>query len=243
MLVGDGRFELAFVTGNGYRTFRTNKIEMFRNGIFLGGQMNQPLDLELLPETHITFVKLEPWAVGVLSGFNFRESLNETVPLQEINNSLYNKLRAYDSCSQMDKIIQLLNATFEVNSKNAHNWKLIQHACSLFDTHYTNFKSTKAQLIANLGLSSRTIEMKFTKSIGLSPQQYAIGIRFRKFTEDLKYATDYLSYTDLTYKHGYFDQAHLNNDFKNYWGFSPKKFAESKTFVTNAQEPFRYYTI
>ena len=243
MLVGDGRFELAFVSGNGYKTFRAHKTDTFKKGIYLGGQMNSSLDLEILPETYITFVKLEPWAVGVISKFNFRESLNETVPLKEINKSLYNKLEAYNPVNQLNNIIQILNSFFEENSKNSQNWKFIKHACSLFDFHYTDFKSTKENLISDLSLSSRTIESKFAKNVGLAPQQYAIGIRFRKFTEELKHTKNSISLTHLAYKHGYFDQAHLNKDFKQYWGFSPKKFAQNKTFITNTQEPFRYYTI
>lgn len=243
MLVGDGRFELAFVSGNGYRTFRNNRTETFHRGIYLGGQMNRPLDLEILPETHITFIKLEPWALGTLSEFNFKESLNETVPLEEINRDLYNKLKIYNPVNQIDKIVQVLSSMLEESSKKTESWKLIKHACSLFDAGYTDFRSAKEKLIFDLELSSRSIETKFAKNVGLAPQQYAIGIRFRKFTEDLEHAKNNFSFTDLAYKHGYFDQSHLNKDFRQYWGFSPKKFAESKTFVTNAEEPFRYYTI
>ncbi len=243
MLVGDGRFELAFVIGNGYRTFRNNKIETFPKGIYLGGQMDKPLDVELLPETHITFIKLEPWAAGILSGFNFKESLNETVPLKEINRKLYNKLAVFHPITQFDKIIQVVNSVLDDHSKSTQDWQLIKYGCTLLDVDYTDFKSAKNKLLSALNLSARTIETKFAKSVGLTPQQYAIGIRFRKFTEELKYAGNGLLLTDLAYKHGYYDQSHLNQDFKQYWGFSPKKLADNKTFITNEKEPFRYYTI
>ncbi len=243
MLVGDGRFELAFVIGKGYRTYRNNKVATFKRGIYLGGQMNKPLDLELLPETHITFVKLEPWAASLLSDFHFKEGLNETVPLREINKSLYHTLAQYHPVAQLDQILKILNNTLDNSSKNLHDWQLVRYGCTLLDGHYTDFKSAKAKLLSDLNRSSRTIETKFAKSIGLTPQQYAIGIRFRNFTEELKFANADGTLTNLAYKHGYYDQSHLNQDFKQYWGFSPKKMSEYKTFVTNGKEPFRYYTI
>ena len=243
MLVGDGRFELALVTGNGYMTYRGDRIDTFRKGVYLGGQMDRPLDVVVLPNTHITFIKLEPWAVGVLSGFNFRDSLNHTVPFEAINTKLYNKLMAYHPIVDLDKILGLLSQELDNTSKANREWELIKHCCTLFDHEYTNFKSAKHKLLSTFSISSRTLEKKFTKSVGLTPQQYSIGMRFRKFTEELKYAENNITLTDLAYKHGYYDQAHLNQNFKQYWGFSPKKLSCNKTFITNAKEPFRYYTI
>lgn len=242
VLVGDGRFELAIVKGNGYRTIRNNNTILIKEGIYLGGQMNQPLDLEILPETHITFIKLEPWTVGFLSGFNFVESLNETVPFNEINPQMHNKLISSIKYRDNEKIIHVLNQELTDLSRATTDWQLIQHCCTIFDNEYSEFSIAKNRILSDTNLSARTIENKFARNIGLSPQQYSSGIRFRKFTEDLK-NTSSTPLTTLALKHGFYDQAHLNRLFKKYWGFSPKKFLLNKTFITDYKEPFRYYTI
>ncbi|MEM9648084.1 MAG: helix-turn-helix domain-containing protein [Bacteroidota bacterium] len=242
-LVGDGRFELAFVQGNGYRTYRAKTVETFRKGIYLGGQMNRPLDVELLPETHITFIKLEPWALSLLSNFNFKESLNHTVPFQEVSKSLYRKLIGLHPIVDQQKILDILSQELEDRAKTNWEWQLIRQACLLFDAQYTDFKGAKTKIVSKFQKSSRTVETKFGRAVGLSPQQYSIGMRFRNFSEELKHTAINIALTDLAYKHGYYDQSHLNQDFKQYWGFSPKQLNRKKVFITNQKEAFRYYTI
>ncbi|SHG29729.1 helix-turn-helix domain-containing protein [Flagellimonas flava] len=243
LLVGDGRFELAFVQGNGYRTYRNNTVETFRKGIYLGGQMDSPLDVELLPETHITFIKLEPWALSMLSDFNFKESLNHTVPFQEVNKSLHTKLIGLHPIMNRKKIINILSQELEDRAKTTWRWQLIREACLLFDAQYPDFKGAKTKIVSKFQKSSRTVETKFGRAVGLSPQQYSIGMRFRNFSEELKHHTNSITLTDLAYKHGYYDQSHLNQDFKQYWGFSPKQLSQNKVFITDQKEAFRYYTI
>lgn len=243
IMVGDGRFELVFVKGNGYRTIRNCKTETFTKGIYLGGQMNQPLDLEILPDTHITFIKLEPWIISILSKFDFRESLNNTVPFEEINKALFNKLKDLDSVIDLNTILNIISQELSNADGEQTNWRILQNCCSLLDTGYIDFKQAKDTYLKDTRLSARTIENKFTKGIGLSPQQYAIGIRFRKFTEELKNNPKKLTITNLSYKHGFYDQAHLNRLFKKYWGYSPNKIPHQSIFITDEKETFRYYTI
>ncbi|MEM9053493.1 MAG: AraC family transcriptional regulator [Bacteroidota bacterium] len=243
-LVGDGNFELAFIHGPGYKTIRDNITELFSSGIYLGGQLNAPLRLEILPETTIIFVKLSPWAMSVLTGFNLSDGLNETIPLKELNLPLFNKLKDYHPLFQTDDLLSVINQELDDAQHGAkRNWQLLQKCCSILNSGYIDFKAAKDLYLKDIGLSARTIETSFSKGIGLTPQQYTIGIRFRKFMDEYEFGTDESSLTSLAYKHGYFDQAHLNRTFKQYWGFSPKKLQSESLFITDERETFRYYTI
>lgn len=241
-LIGDGRFELIFLVGMGYKTIRDGKTETISEGIYIGGQMNLPMNLEIYPNTKLFSLKLEPWAVQLISGFNFSEALNKTVPLIEVNPILNKKLLQYNPEFQMNSIIQELLFFFEEQSKSA-NWNILATCCKILDSGYIDFKNARDNYVDIIGLSTRSIEQKFKRSIGLSPQQYANGIRLRRISEQIKLTSNAENFTKLAYQHGYFDQAHFNRLFKQYWGFSPKLLREEEVFITNSLEDFRYYTI
>jgi len=243
ILVGDGRFEIGFVTGGGYRTIRGNEIKYWGEGIFLGGQLDKSLDLEILPQTKIYFIKVEPWVMGLLSGFHFKGSLNETIPFGVLNPSLNRKLLAFDPHTHMDQILGLLSEAISEAMLRDKDWPLIQQCCLILDHGYIDFKQAKDHYLSKVHFSARSIEQKFSRYIGLSPQKYSRGMRFRNISEELKHGSIHTSLTALAHKHGYFDQAHLIREFKSYFGFTPRYFSDAPIFITNSQEDFRYYTI
>lgn len=243
IMIGDGRFELIFTLGEGYRTIRKQKTAFFGEGIYLGGQLDQPMDLEVLPNTVLIFIKLAPWAVGLLSGFHLKFALNETVPFRELNESLYQQLMAYYPLLEMQNILFLLSNAIDEAIQQQRDWGIIQQCCSILDNTYVDYKTAKDHYLKEAKVSSRTIETRFSRYIGLSPQKYANGIRLRRISEELQHGQKADSYTSLALKHGFYDQAHFIRHFKNYWGSLPKHHLVTPTFITNSSEYFRYYTI
>lgn len=242
-MIGDGRFELVFVCGNGYRTIRGSKIDFFEQGIYLGGQMDRPLDLEVLRHTKLFFIKLEPWTIGLLSSFDLKTALNETVPFGEINSALNRQLSNYDPESEMEKILLALSTSIEMAKLNRRDVNIVRTCCKAIDVGYIDFKNTRDHYLIECGLSSRTMEKKFSRYIGLTPKKYANGIRLRNISEELKYGSPLGNLSELAHKHGFYDQAHFIKYFKEYWGVIPKNIGQSDTFITNSKESFRYYTI
>jgi len=242
-LIGDGRFELIFVSGNGYKTIRGDRVETIRPGIYIGGQMDAPMELEIDPATTLYALKLEPWAAQLLSGFDFREALNKTVDLQHINATLYKELNAYDPSNQMEQIIEKLLIHFENAKAFAKDEKIINACCKILDTGYIDFKQSRDHYLLSTNLTSRSIENKFKHALGVTPQQYANGIRLRRISEAIKLQPKFENFTELSYSHGFYDQAHFNRVFKNYWGFAPKMLPNEEVFITDSKERFRYYTI
>ncbi|TVP45253.1 MAG: AraC family transcriptional regulator [Mongoliibacter sp.] len=84
-------------------------------------------------------------------------------------------------------------------------------------------KSTVQELADLAGVSTRTLELKFKKYVGLTPKTYSRVIRFnaliKQFSESsLKDSCDWVE------KYGYTDQSHLIKDFKDFTGMSPGKY-------------------
>lgn len=70
-------------------------------------------------------------------------------------------------------------------------------------------------------LSQRQFSRRFKDLIGFSPKTYARIVRFESIINSY---SDSPSLTDLSYDKGYFDQAHLNHEFRSLSGFAPTDF-------------------
>lgn len=242
-LVGDGSFELIFVTGSGYRVWHDGVESSCPPGIYLGGQLDKPLSIEVLPGTRLNFFKLEPWAASLLFNFNFKHSLNQTIPVKEFNPVLYSKLSNLDWDEDHDGIRSLLLRTFEEQLHKHPHFNLIRYGCQLLAHNYFDFGAAKEDLIERSGLSSRSVEQKLSQSIGLTPKKFSNMIRIRKVSEEIYHAKDAFALTDLALKHGYYDQAHFIRDCRKYLDLSPKQISPEQCFITDSNESFRFYTI
>lgn len=74
--------------------------------------------------------------------------------------------------------------------------------------------------------SRRQFERVFSELIGQSPKQYLKTVRLQQ-TLHLKKQNQHLSIADLAFIGGYYDQAHLTNEFKLLTGLTPKQYFTS----------------
>lgn len=76
------------------------------------------------------------------------------------------------------------------------------------------------QMARSIYVSNRQLERQFIQRIGLSPKFFARLVRFAK-AWTLKEHNQHLSWTDIAYESGYFDQMHMIRDFKQFSGVNP----------------------
>ncbi|GAB5550819.1 MAG: hypothetical protein Sapg2KO_04100 [Saprospiraceae bacterium] len=242
-LVGDGCLELVFVHGNGYRTRFGNRTQMWGEGIYIGGHLDQQLHLDILPKTYLTIVKLEPWAACLISNFDFRKTLNQTIPLQDVNKHLHKKLMLKNTSAFNNSMLHTLYQEMEQNRTQSRDLKLIQHVSQVLENNYQEFKYYKKELLKNIKISSRSLETKFGQSVGLTPLKFSNTIRFRKAIEQIYHFSNEVSLVHLAYQHGYFDQSHFIRTCRSVTGIPPSKISEENCFLTDHRDTFRYYTI
>jgi AraC-like DNA-binding protein len=78
-------------------------------------------------------------------------------------------------------------------------------------------------LLEGMNISERQLERRFQAKVGLSPKQLARIIRFQKIFA--AYERNPLgSWISLAYECGYYDQAHLIRDFKEFSGQNPSSY-------------------
>jgi len=82
-----------------------------------------------------------------------------------------------------------------------------------------------ARLAIDLNLSTRSLERKFDETVGLSPKSLARVIRFDHIKNELILKPQ-TPLTALSFRFGYFDQAHFIHDFKQFSGEIPSIFKQ-----------------
>jgi AraC-like DNA-binding protein len=82
---------------------------------------------------------------------------------------------------------------------------------------------TVDDLADRTGLSKRSIQRLFREYVGIPPKWVIRRYRLHELIERLE-AGDPLNWPDLALELGYFDQAHLINDFRAITGYSPEDY-------------------
>jgi AraC-like DNA-binding protein len=84
-------------------------------------------------------------------------------------------------------------------------------------------------LVAELNLSPRQLERHFLTHVGLSPKLFSRIVRFDRAVRDLP-SRGAMTWSDFALAHGYTDQAHFINEFREFAGVSPTAYeAETGT--------------
>lgn len=78
------------------------------------------------------------------------------------------------------------------------------------------------------GYGERYLEKQFKEHVGMTPIRFARTTRMLHFIKCLQSPGRSQTLTTQAYKSGYFDQAHLNHDFKKLTGMTPSAFASER---------------
>jgi len=84
-----------------------------------------------------------------------------------------------------------------------------------------------AALAAELGWSRRRLVMRFREHVGLPPKRYARILRFQHALELLIRNGSRLA--DVALECGYYDQAHMNRDFRLFAGVTPTEWLAARS--------------
>jgi AraC-like DNA-binding protein len=88
--------------------------------------------------------------------------------------------------------------------------------------HETEIK-TVDDLVNRIGIGKRSLQRLFNEYVGASPKWVVRRYRLHELIEKFN-SGDQLDWPQLALELGYFDQAHLINDFKSIVGYSPAKY-------------------
>lgn len=83
---------------------------------------------------------------------------------------------------------------------------------------------TVAELSARAGMTARSLQRLFSQYVGVSPKWVIRRYRLQELLERM-HSGERLDWARMAAELGYFDQAHLINDFKSITGYTPTEYA------------------
>jgi AraC-like DNA-binding protein len=88
------------------------------------------------------------------------------------------------------------------------------------------------RLSGQIGYSQKHFIDLFRRQVGVSPKQYLKVMRFQKAICAIE-ENEVIHWNRIALESGYFDQAHLIHDFKQFSGFTPNEYLRRKTSALN----------
>lgn len=198
----------------------TQAIFISPHGSRVGGALIQPCDIPILQPGDYFGIRFYPGALRLFFNLDLSDITDQLVDHTYLPCRLFNELH--------DRIYELQG--FDERAQLCERW-LLQHyeprAATPFDQAlsliYQAFGNIKvSQLAAMVGWSSRHLNRMFQLHTGLNTKTFAQTIRVQHACRDL-FAAPADSLAAAT-RLGYFDQAHLLNDFKKRFLSSPGVF-------------------
>lgn len=151
--------------------------------------------------------------------------VNKTVDLSAINYPPWKELSDHlDQFEGFSKFVKSIEKSFinhlNGTTKEQTDCRIIEEFLKVKDINIMEFCKTNQ-------ISLKKLERIFKKYIGITPKGFKEIIRFEQSPKDVLYSSD-SSLTDISYKHGFYDQAHFGKVFKNYTNYSPRNFQSDK---------------
>jgi AraC-like DNA-binding protein len=178
----------------------------------------------LMVEASANFVgvRFKSGKANMFLNFNASELTDQKTGLQNIagreGSILIEKLSDAGSLSEK---IEMLNANLSCWFRHNKNDVRIDYVVQkIIDSQGSVSISSCCH---SLGLSRQHLARLFQEYVGIGPKQFARVIRFQALLKNVR-QTQKVNWTDEAATLGYYDQAHLISDFRQFSGTSPEKF-------------------
>jgi AraC-like DNA-binding protein len=190
-----------------------------RHDSFVAGLHTKPSFVEGGATWACVELRLTPLGAHRLIGMPMHELANRTLALEELlpgTETLTERLRETDSWAErFDLVETFLVRRFAdaADPSAAIEWSWAQ-------LHQSHGRISIAAIAEELGWSHRRLISRFREQLGLTPKAVARVIRFDRAFRLLTGSTP-STLAAVAYDCGYFDQAHMNRDFRELAGTSP----------------------
>jgi AraC-like DNA-binding protein len=202
------------------------------------GPRARPLFIEKeTRDCDIVAIRLVPWVAHRVLGVPAAELRENMVDLDEFWGSVVQETRerlhvTTDARARLS-IIEQAVAHRVTRSEVTDESALARRLC---DAAEAEPSLTVGALAARYGLTHRRVIEIFDRTVGLKPKAYWRVRRLRRVFH-LSDASPRLSWTTIAHRCGYYDQAHLINDFRQLTGILPSEYVATKSSVGHGFVP------
>jgi AraC-like DNA-binding protein len=213
----DGCVELIVHLGDPFCVEREGRTELQPRAL-LAGPGTAPVRLRPTGRVDVIGVRLEPGEAGALAGVSPAELLDRIPALDavtaELARDLVEELAAPRAGERWHDVLERRLA----GVLGAPDPAL---ACAVARVRASGGRISVDELARAVGLSARQLERRFQARVGLGPKLLARIIRFR---HAFALARRMPNLAAVATRAGYFDQAHLVRDFRQFAGAAPSRF-------------------
>jgi AraC-like DNA-binding protein len=222
-IVPSGLFELVFYLNDKPQSKDQQKI--VSDNIIITGQLKSYHDLVITGNLSLFAIYFLPHGLSMFLDIPIKELFNQSVPLRLIIKDKVNKLEDELSSEKSfeKRIIIAENFLISQIRKNEKKYKYDRIRHIINKINQTKGVIEIKDLVADSFLSRKQFERTFNEFVGTSPKQFLKIVRFQNAICE-KSKNPGLSLTEIAFMCGYFDQAHMINDFKTLSGITPKKY-------------------
>jgi len=185
------------------------------------------------------FVDIAPGAIRSMMGVVFRpggaraffqepaiDFYNKAVPLDDVwPRRMKGLCRGRQAARYPQQRLQALEAVLQsaLTSRALHPAVLLALRELL---HMPGVRTVRA-VTRDTGLSRRRLSHLFREEVGMTPKRYSRLLRFRDVVKQIR-TGGRIDWLDVTIAGGYYDQAHMSHEFREFSGFSPGSFLDAE---------------
>lgn len=200
----------------------TQAVFISPDGTRISGAQSQTLNIQILHPGEYFGIRFYPGALRHFFKLNLSEITDQLVDSRYFSDKIFSQLHKVIYLSQDFKQRAAVCDGWLQKLYNPQPLSVFDHALKLIYQSYGNLKVS--QLAATIGLSSRHLNRLFQQYIGLSTKTFILTIRIQ--TACKKLSTTPKQTLQTAFELGYFDQAHLLNDYKKRLLLTPNSLFE-----------------
>jgi AraC-like DNA-binding protein len=187
----------------------------------VSGLQSDFFDIKINGKILLFTVSLTPLGLFFLLKFNTQLLTNNLIPLKYFckdYSEIENKLFEANSFIERVKYIESYFEKRILSNFSEYDLLKMNQTITLF-----NYQTNIEKIAEEVFISERQFNRKFTKQIGISPKKFQSIVRFQNCILS-KQNNKQQSMTELAHESCYYDQSHMNKEFKKFSGLTPKEF-------------------
>jgi AraC-like DNA-binding protein len=173
-------------------------------------------------------VRLRPAGALALFGVPQHELTGTTLDLQDLIGSESRRLAERLDAAGSDEARVLLLGRWIAGRLAEHPGTDPRVAYAVSEIERAGGKVSIADLLLRIDTSPKRFTGLFEEQVGVKPKLFARIVRFRGLAAALRSGAG--SFSQLAHAHGYYDQSHMNADFREFAGMSPGRFLAATSY-------------
>ena len=226
LVLPNGCFNLAIVTGNAIEVHTSKKKYEMNEGIYFCSQMTNKVLVNIQPKTKVTIIQLHTWTLSMFPKYdlsNFTDSILKINP-EELPFKV-------QTDSDIETLLNTINVYFEELSDLHSDKNVIERICEVIKNQDSAI--SVSEISKDLKSSQRLLQIKFKTATGLTIKKYIQILKFRKSVDQMVNSDlEKLKLTDVALYNKYFDQSHFIKKFKAVTKTTPKMFDPDSYFLS-----------